>query len=51
MTQIVGFLNNKQHHETCQKCGAIVGFDNEDIIRDEMGCEIICPNCGTSIKF
>ena len=35
----------------CNKCGAIIGFDNSDIIRDDMGCEIICPNCGNSIKF
>lgn len=39
------------HQKTCNKCGTIIGFDNSDIVRDDMGCEICCPNCGHWIKF
>ena len=54
MTKVIGYKNlliKAYHQKDCNKCGAIIGFDNSDIIRDEMGCEIICPNCGNSIKF
>ena len=39
------------HQKTCPKCKSIIGFDNSDIIHDDFDCEIICPNCGNSIKF
>ena len=53
MVKVIGKepLIKAYHQKTCYKCGAIVGFDNSDIIRDDMGCEIICPNCGHDIKF
>lgn len=52
MAQVIGNKYFKVYHQKdCNKCGAIIGFDNSDIIRDDMGCEIICPNCGNSIKF
>lgn len=53
MIKVIGKapLIKAYHQKNCDKCGAIIGFDNSDIIRDEMGCEIICPNCGYSIKF
>ena len=52
MTKVIGFKKSPGKHTiTCNICDAIIEFDNSDIIRDDMGCEIICPNCGNSIKF
>ena len=52
MAHIIGFKHKHgKHVETCNSCEAIIEFDNSDIIKDDMGCEIICPNCGHSIKF
>ena len=51
MSKVVGFIDKIYHHKTCSYCGAIVEFQNSDIIRDDIGCEIVCPNCGKSIKF
>ncbi len=51
MAKVIGFENKLEHRQYCNKCKAIIAFNNSDIIRDDMGCEIICPNCGNSIKF
>ena len=52
MAHIIGFKNKRgKHVEICNACDAVIEFDNSDILRDDMGCEIICPNCGHSIKF
>lgn len=53
MSRVIGFIdrNKTYHHKTCMRCNAIIEFLNKDIIHDDMGCEIICPNCGNSIKF
>lgn len=54
MTKVIGYKNlliKAYHQKNCNKCGTIIGFYNSDIIRDEMGCKIICTNCGNSIKF
>ena len=53
MSKVIGFIdkNNIYHYKTCSYCGVIVEFKNSDIIRDDMSYEIICPNCGRSIKF
>ena len=36
---------------SCPHCGAIVDFSGTEIIRDEMGLCVICPNCNKDIKF
>lgn len=51
MSYIIGDDNIDYHKETCNNCHKIIAFNNSDIIRDDMGLEIICPNCGHSIKF
>ena len=52
MIQLCGFLKgNPQHYKICDYCKAIVGFSNEDIDIDDMGTEIICPNCHKPIRF
>ena len=53
MSKVIGKepLIKAYHQMTCNKCNSIIGFDNSDIIRDDMGCEICCPNCGNWIKF
>lgn len=52
MAKVIGINDQQfQHYERCYSCAAIIGFNNEDVLRDDMGCEIICPNCGNSIKF
>lgn len=52
MINVIGYKRNYgKHVMTCDTCDAIIEFDNSDILRDDMGCEIICPNCGKSIKF
>ena len=53
MSKVIGFLskNETYHHKICPHCRAIIEFNNFDIIRDEMGCEIVCPNCYYIMKF
>lgn len=52
MSKVIGFKKNFGNHTiTCNICDAIIEFDNSDILRDEMGCQILCPNCGHWIKF
>ena len=52
MAKVIGIKKNLgKHTTTCDICKAIVEFDNSDILRDEMGYQIVCPNCGQWIKF
>ena len=53
MAKVVGYyLNNLHiHQKTCPKCHAIIEFDNNEIIKDDMGMCIVCPNCNHDIKF
>lgn len=52
MAHIIGFKHKYgKFVETCNACDAIIEFDTSDILHDDMGCEIICPNCGNCIKF
>lgn len=51
MINIIGYKKSGQHSETCPYCGCIFSFDNKDIYRDDMGCEITCPNCANDISF
>ena len=40
MTKVIGYKNlliKAYHQKDCNKCGVIIGFDNSDIIRDDMG--------------
>lgn len=34
----------------CDKCGAILLYNNEDIVRDDKIDYIICPKCGERIE-
>lgn len=52
MSKVIGFKKNfDKHTTTCYICKAIVEFDYSDVLQDEMGCQIVCPNCGQWIKF
>jgi len=54
MTEVIGFIKEHKsykHKKICPHCGAIVEFSGTEIIRDEMGLCVICPNCNKDIKF
>lgn len=54
MPEVIGFVKeqkNYKHQKICPHCGAIVEFFETEIIRDDMGLCIICPNCYRDIKF
>ena len=54
MIKVIGYYSNKNYHrhqKVCPNCNSIVEFDNNEIIRDDMGMCIICPNCNKDIKF
>lgn len=51
MARIIGYNSPSMHTKTCPKCGAMIEFSNEDILRDDMGLCIVCPNCNNDIKF
>ena len=39
------------HVQCCPKCRMMFSFTNSEILKDEMGLSIFCPNCGKEIKF
>lgn len=54
MSEVIGFVKNRKsykHQKMCTYCAAVVEFFNSEIIRDDMGLCIVCPNCKHDIKF
>lgn len=36
--------------KTCFGCGSMISFENDDIMKDDVGSYIECPVCGKRIK-
>lgn len=58
MAKIVGYKKvfKKQYQATCQVCGAIIVFDEDELKDEHQYNEYVfsvgeCPNCGTRVYF
>ena len=45
MARVIGKAIPGTHRTSCPKCKAEIEFTNDDIVHNDWGVEIICPNC------
>ena len=45
MARVIGKRTPGTHQTSCPKCKAEIEFTNDDVVHNDWGVEIICPNC------